>query len=122
MTQWEFDFDAPQHKSAYRPHHRSTTLTTDGKTYERLVRLREGEECKIEFCNDIVSSAKGGADVDHHPIRRARLLRRQLAGNYRKVKVRNTQGVALTCMIVGDVLGKEDACSCRITVARSHNF
>ena len=119
MTQCEFDFNAPQRGIANRPHHRTTTLTTDGATYERVANLRDGEECAVEFCNDIVSSAKGGNSVDHHPIRRVRLLRRQLSGNFRKVKVRSTQGLALNCIIVGDdILGREDACSGHIMVAR----
>lgn len=119
MTQCEFDFNARSTCGVSRPHHRTTTLTTDGETYERVANLREGEECRIEFCNDIVSSAKGGNSVDHHPIRRVRLLRRQIAGNFRRVKVRSTQGMALNCVITGDVIGKDDACSGHITVSRA---
>lgn len=104
---------------ASRPHHRTTTLTTDGESYERVVALRPGEETEVEFCNDIVSSAKGGGSVEHHPIRRVSLLKRQLAGGWRNVKVRTEKGTAVACIILENPKGKDDACAGRILVRRS---
>lgn len=103
-----------------RSHHRTTILTTDNETYRRVRNLKSGEEMTIEFVNDIISSAKGGNSVVHTPIRRFRLLGRQISGNYRRVKVRSEQGVAIRCLIVGNLVGREDACSCRVNVCRDY--
>lgn len=73
----------------------------------------------MEYVNDIISSAKGGQSINHHPIRRSALLARQIKGGFNRVKVRSEQGLALNCIIVGDLTGEEDACSGFITVRRS---
>lgn len=102
----------------YRPHHRTTTLTTDGETYMKVSRLREGETALVEFVNDIVSSACGGSSAKHHPIRRVKLLKNQVDGNFRRVKVRTEMEGSIPCLICGNVYGKEDACAGILSIKR----
>ena len=82
-----------------RPHHRTTVLTTDRVHYDILARAKEGETVMIPFVNDIVSTTRGGVDADHHPIRRLALLRAQIGGGFRKVKVRSELGNDIPCLI-----------------------
>lgn len=93
-----------------RPHHRTTTLTVSEAAYEKVANLRPGEETKVEFVNDIVSSARGGGSVVHHSIRRIDLLRRQLQTEFRNVKVRAEMGTEVNCLLVGWIGGESDAC------------
>ena len=117
-TQCEFDFNSMKVAKANRPHHRTTIITTDNDSYEMVAKLRDGEEVNIPLVNDIISSASGGSSVIHHPIRRVRLLRRQLAGNFRRVKVRSEKDRTINCIIVGDIWGKDDSCFARVTVSK----
>lgn len=102
-----------------RPHHRTTILTTDNRTYAKVRNLVQGEEMSVEFCNDIISSAAGGSSVEHHSIRRVNLLRRQMNGGFMSVKVRSEQGVSIHCTLVGELKGEDDACSCFVTVKKA---
>ena len=82
-----------------RPHHRTTVLTTDRLHYDILLREKYGKTVMIPFVNDIVSTTRGGVDADHHPIRRLVLLRAQVHGQYRKVKVRSEVGNDIQCYV-----------------------
>lgn len=101
-----------------RPHHRTTMLTVDAKTYEAVRNLVAGENLTIAFVNDIVSSAKGGDSVIHHALRRSDLLNRQIMGGYTRCKVRTDMERSANCLIVGGLSGSADACACELTVAR----
>lgn len=103
-----------------RPHHRTTTLTVDAATYNRVANLKPGEETQVEFVNDIVSSAKGGNSIDHHSIRRVDLLRRQIATAFRNIKVRTEMGTTILCVITGRVKGESDKCTAFATVMKRH--
>lgn len=103
---------------AVRPHHRTTTLTTDWNTFKIVRELSEGQEYPAVFVNDIVSSARGGNSVEHHEIRRRSLLERQFKGGYRKVRLRCRMGVSLDCLMTEAPVGADDSCACVIRVKR----
>lgn len=126
-TQTEFDFSArtetprKPHRSVQRerrvnsrPHHRTTILTVSQRDFKRVL---NGETVPVQFCNDIVSSAKGGQSTVHHSIRRIDLLRRQLAGGFRKVKIRHDADCTIDCLMSMDgPTGASDDCYGLITV------
>ena len=99
-----------------RPHNRTTIITTDAKTFSKAKRLRIGERLTIECPNDIISSAKGGQSKVHHSIRRVSLLRRHIAGGYRRVKVRCEMGNSVPCVLTGKITGVTDASSFKVEV------
>lgn len=126
-TQIEFDFNArtetprkprrsvrTERKVEGRPHHRTTILTVSQRDFNRVL---NGEMVPVQFCNDIVSSAKGGQSTVHHSIRRIDLLRRQLAGGFRKVKIRHDADFTIDCLMSMDgPEGASDDCYGWITV------
>lgn len=126
-TQIEFDFNArtetprkprrsvrAERRVDSRPHHRTTILTVSQRDFNRVL---NGEIVPVQFCNDIVSSAKGGQSTVHHSIRRIDLLRRQLAGGFRKVKIRYDADFTIDCLMSMDgPEGASDDCYGWITV------
>lgn len=125
----EFDFNAPveapktprrsvrtERRSMSRPHHRTTILTVSKRDFERVA---AGGECRVVFCNDVVSSAKGGGSVVHHSIRRIDLLQRQVEGGFRKVKVRYEPDFEIECEMLGCPSGDTTDCCGSIEVRKA---
>ena len=121
-SQLELDFTPNKRivreRRVNRPHHRTTTITTTRKTFETLMNIEPGVEVSVQFPNDLISSAKGGASTIHHSIRRVSLLRRQIIGGFSKVKVRCEQGVEIPCVLASDVYGADDDCVGMVKVIR----
>lgn len=125
-TQIEFDFNArtetprkprrsvrTERKVEGRPHHRTTILTVSQRDFNRVL---NGETIPVQFCNDIVSTTNG-KNIDHYCIRRIDLLRRQVAGGFRKVKIRYSADLTIDCLMSMDgPEGASDDCYGWITV------
>ena len=123
--QSEFSFVTPKRirkvnvcESTDRPHHRTTTITVNRASFEKVRKMGSGERVTLMFTNDIVSSAHGGASKVHHTIRRVALLSRQIAGGFNKVKVRCEQGIDVPCFITSLSYDHEDDCYGWATVTK----
>ena len=100
---------------------RTTTVTTDDKTMERINNLKAGRSINVTYVNDLVSSSRGTQGASHYMLRRVNLLRRQHAGGWDTIKVRSRRGNEVACRIVDQVFGVSDACTGVVRVERIVN-
>jgi len=101
-----------------RIHHKTTTLTTDRYTYAMVMNLQPGKVYPVQAVNDIVSSCVPGSKEIHQMRRRSRLVRSQVNGGFKKIKVRSDSANAIECVLHGIGSEPDDACQFTVYVMR----